>query len=188
MALPTTNVLMGGCACGRLCLVLCSPLDYNLPKSSVHGIFEVGILESVTIPSLGHLPDSGIEPTSPECPALADGFFTIFTTAPPGKPNVRMSFSPWLLPASVSPGWVPVISLLSGTLRYQYQYLQYQQVYLTKVPFKLLPLLCISDHVNLCTPFKSGVFISHNPLSLLNVSPAGFWGSRGLSSWFRAPG
>ena len=70
---------------------------------------------------------------------------------------------------------------IRDTLQYQYQYLQYQQVYLTNVPFKLLPLLYISKHVNLCIPFKSGVFISHNPLSLLKVSPAGlqsqtFWG------------
>ena len=38
-------------------------------------------------PSLGDLPDPGIEPVSLLPPALADGFFT---TAPPGKPNVSL--------------------------------------------------------------------------------------------------
>ena len=35
-------------------------------------------------PSLGDLPDPGIEPTCHTSPALADGFFT---TEPPGKPR-----------------------------------------------------------------------------------------------------
>ena len=34
------------------------------------------------LPTPGGLPDSGIEPTSPASPALAD---RLFTTAPPGK-------------------------------------------------------------------------------------------------------
>ena len=173
------------CVYGQSCLALCSPLDCNLPESSVHGIFQARILEWVTIPSLGHLPDLGIEPTSPECPALADGFFT---TAPPGKPNGRMFLAMGaasICVPRVSPSY---LLTLCDTVWYQYQYLQYQQVYLTKVPFKLLPLLYISDHVNLYIPFKSGVFISHNPLSLLNVSPAGLQSSRDLSSWCRIPG
>ena len=47
-------------------------MDCSLPGSSVHGISQAKILESV-------VPDPGIEPTSP---ALASGFFT---TAPSGK-------------------------------------------------------------------------------------------------------
>ena len=39
----------------------------------------------------GDLPDPGIEPTSPEAPALVGGFFT---TAPPGEPKCT-----WLLNA-----------------------------------------------------------------------------------------
>ena len=35
-------------------------------------------------PSLGDLPDPGIEPESPASPALAGGFFTM---EPPGKPQ-----------------------------------------------------------------------------------------------------
>ena len=37
----------------------------------------------LSFPSLGHLPDPGIEP---ESPALADRFFT---TEPPGKPKLK---------------------------------------------------------------------------------------------------
>ena len=35
-------------------------------------------------PSLGDLPNPGIEPTSPASPALEGGFFT---SVPPGKPH-----------------------------------------------------------------------------------------------------
>lgn len=55
--------------------------------------------------------------------------------------------------------------------------LQDQQVVLTQSPF--IWLLLLREIV--CAFFNSGVFISHNPLSLLKVSPAGlqsqtFWG------------
>ena len=34
----------------QLCLTLCYPIDCNLPGSSVHGIFQIRILEWVAIP------------------------------------------------------------------------------------------------------------------------------------------
>ena len=37
-------------------------MDYSLPGSSVHGILQARILEWVAIPSLGDLPNPGIEP------------------------------------------------------------------------------------------------------------------------------
>ena len=40
-------------------------------------------------PSPGHLPDPGIEPTSPASPILAGRFFT---TKPPGKPKIFTQF------------------------------------------------------------------------------------------------
>ena len=52
----------------------------SLSGSSLYGIFQARILESVAFPSPGDLPDPGLEPT---CPALAGRFFT---TEPPGKP------------------------------------------------------------------------------------------------------
>ena len=65
------------------CLILCDPIDYSPPGSSVHGILQAGILEWVAISSTpGYLPDPGIKPKSPAVPALAGGFFT---TEPPGK-------------------------------------------------------------------------------------------------------
>ena len=39
-------------------------------------------------PSLGNLPDPGMEPTSLVSPALAGGFFT---TEPPGKPEILIT-------------------------------------------------------------------------------------------------
>ena len=35
----------------QLCLTLCDPMDYSLPGSSVHGIFQARVLEWVAIAS-----------------------------------------------------------------------------------------------------------------------------------------
>ena len=76
-------------------------MDYSLPGSFVHGIFQTRILEWAAIHPPGHLPNPGIEPMSLVSPAFADGFFT---TAPPGKPKV--STVPVLLPAvTQAPLW-----------------------------------------------------------------------------------
>ena len=37
--------------CAQLCPILCGPMDYSLPDSSVHGIFQGRILERVAISS-----------------------------------------------------------------------------------------------------------------------------------------
>ena len=51
----------------QLCpsVTLCDPMDCSLPGSFVHGIFQVGVLEWIAIPSPEDLPDPGIEPRSP---------------------------------------------------------------------------------------------------------------------------
>ena len=33
----------------QLCPTLCNPMDYSLPRSSIHGIFQVRVLEWVAI-------------------------------------------------------------------------------------------------------------------------------------------
>ena len=72
------------CVCVRArtqsCLTLCDPMDYSLPGSSVRGIFQARILEWVAIPSLGDLPDPGIESEPVGSPTLAGGFFTAHST------------------------------------------------------------------------------------------------------------
>ena len=50
-----------------LSLTLCDPMDCSLPGSSVHGIFQAGILEWVAISSPGDLPDPGIKPSFLHC-------------------------------------------------------------------------------------------------------------------------
>ena len=40
----------------QLCLILCDPMDYSLPGSSVHGILQVRILEWVARPSSLSIP------------------------------------------------------------------------------------------------------------------------------------
>ena len=71
---------MNLCVCAQSGLILCDPMYYSLPGSSVHGIFQARILEWVAAPFSRHLPDPGIEPASPAPPALAGRFFT---TVPP---------------------------------------------------------------------------------------------------------
>ena len=64
------------------CLAFCDPVDCSPLSASVHGIFQVRIVEWVAISSSpGHLPEPEIKPASL---ALAGGFFT---TQPPGKPT-----------------------------------------------------------------------------------------------------
>ena len=75
-------VCVSVCVCAQSCLTLCNPIDSSLPGSSVHGIFQAGILEWVAISYCRDLPSSGVEPAYPVSPALADRFFT---TVPPGK-------------------------------------------------------------------------------------------------------
>ena len=45
-------------------------MDYKLPGSSVHGIFQARILEWVVISYSRDLPNQGIEPASPASPVL----------------------------------------------------------------------------------------------------------------------
>ena len=56
------------CVCvlvAQSCPTLCDPMDCSLLDSSVHGIFQAGILEWVAIPSPGDLSDPGIIHGSP---------------------------------------------------------------------------------------------------------------------------
>ena len=48
----------------QLCPTLCDPMDRSLLGSSVHGIFQAGILEWAAFPFPGDLPDPGTEPRS----------------------------------------------------------------------------------------------------------------------------
>jgi len=59
-------------------------MGYSLPGSSVHEIFQAGILKQVAMPSSRYLPDPGIRLETLAPPALAGRFFT---TAPPRKPK-----------------------------------------------------------------------------------------------------
>ena len=61
----------------QLCPTPCNPMDCNPPVSSVHGIFQAGILEWVAFPPPGELPYPGVEPTSPVSPALEGKFFIL---------------------------------------------------------------------------------------------------------------
>ena len=52
------------------CPVLCDPMNYSPPDSSVHGIFQQEYWSGLPCPPSGDLLDPGIEPTSPVSPSL----------------------------------------------------------------------------------------------------------------------
>ena len=59
----------------KLCLTLWDAMGYSWLGPTVHGILQARILEWLLCPPPGDLPDSEIEPVSPESPALAGVFF-----------------------------------------------------------------------------------------------------------------
>ena len=61
-------------------MILCDPMNYSPPGSSVHGILLARILEWVTISSPRESSDLQIKLSSLIFPALAGGFFTTTTT------------------------------------------------------------------------------------------------------------
>ena len=84
------------------CLILCDPVDYSPPGSSVHGIFQVSILEWVAISfSRGSSQPRGRTRVS-GVSCIAGGFFT---AEPPGKPAlIQISLNGSCLPPSTSQG------------------------------------------------------------------------------------
>ena len=49
------------------CPTLCDPMDCSLPGSSIHGILQQESWSGLPFPSLGDLPDPGIEPGLLHC-------------------------------------------------------------------------------------------------------------------------
>ena len=77
------SILIPVC-CAQPHPTLFDPMDYSPPGFSVHGILQARVLEWVAISSSWGLPDPGIEPTSPESPALQQA--DSLPTELPGKP------------------------------------------------------------------------------------------------------
>ena len=67
------------------CPALCNPMDCSPPGSSVHGIFQVRILEWVVIPFSRDLSKPGIEPGS--LTSQADSL----PSEPPGKAMSKLN-------------------------------------------------------------------------------------------------
>ena len=63
------------------CPSLCTPINCNLPGSSVHGILQEKILEWIAIPSYRGFSRSRIQPKSPTLQADS------LLSEPPGKPQ-----------------------------------------------------------------------------------------------------
>ena len=69
---------------------LCERMDCSPPGSSVYGILPQEFWSGFPFPPSGDLPNTGIKPVYPVSPALAGG---LFTTEPPGKPDVIIDTS-----------------------------------------------------------------------------------------------
>ena len=81
------------CVCVCVCVLSGSvmsdwdPMDYSLPGSSVHGIFEVRILEWVAISYTRDSPQPRDQTHVSRVSCITGAFFT---TAPPGKPYMHI--------------------------------------------------------------------------------------------------
>ena len=64
------------CSVLQMCTAVCDTMDYSLPGSSVHGIFQARILEWVAMPSSKEFLTQESNLPSAGSPALAGGFFT----------------------------------------------------------------------------------------------------------------
>ena len=62
------------------CSILYDPLDCCLPGSSVHRIFQTRMVDWDATPSSRGSSYTGVEPASPNSPALAGGFFMTSAT------------------------------------------------------------------------------------------------------------
>ena len=91
-------------------LTVCNTMDYSPPRSPVHGILQVRILEQVAISFSGDRPDPGIKPRSPAWQADA------LTSEPPGKLDMGKvpGTSSWGHPGSVAlkTSFVPIKGLI----------------------------------------------------------------------------
>ena len=68
------DTILCACELSRFsCVQLCDPMDCSPPGSSVHGILQARILEWVTMPPPGDLPNPGTKRTEVSC--IAGRFF-----------------------------------------------------------------------------------------------------------------
>ena len=76
------------CLVAQSCPALCNPMECSLPGSLSMGLFRQEYWSVLLFPSLGDLPDPGIEPVSPVSPALqADSLLA----EPSGKATVWLT-------------------------------------------------------------------------------------------------
>ena len=80
-------------SCSAVCN-FCDPMDCSPPGSSVHRIFQAGILELLPLPPPGDLPNLGIKAEPLVSSALVGGFFT--TNATREAPVGQAGEEPWL--------------------------------------------------------------------------------------------
>ena len=89
------------CLVAKSCPTLHDPMDCCLPGSSVHGIFWAFLENRLTFPSLGYLPDPGIELESPALQADSSTLEKEMAT--------HSSILAWKIPWTEEPGGLQFI-------------------------------------------------------------------------------
>ena len=85
-----------GLQCACVCPTLCNPMNYSPHQTPLSMEFSrQEYWSGLPFPSSGHLPDSGIEPTSSVSPALSGRFFTTSATWEALGSNEASANSPW---------------------------------------------------------------------------------------------
>ena len=81
-----TRVSVCVCTCSvtQSCHTLCDSVDCSPPSSSVHGIFQAGVLKQVAISPVRE----SSQPRDWTCVSCMGRQILIFTTEPPGKPHL----------------------------------------------------------------------------------------------------
>ena len=72
----------------------CDPMNYSPPVSSVHGVFQAGILEWLPFPLPGDLPDPGIEPAATALQAVSLPYESPAAAAAKSLQSVRLCATP----------------------------------------------------------------------------------------------
>jgi len=78
---------MHACLVTQSYLTLCHPMECSPPGSSLHGIFQARILDELSFPPPGDLPNPGIKPASLRSSASAGRFFSTSATQKPRCPT-----------------------------------------------------------------------------------------------------
>ena len=104
------------CSASHSCRILCDPMDYSLPDSSVRGIIPGRILEWIAISSSRGSSRPRVEPKPPVASALPGRFWWLSgkQSACQCRSHKRLGFNPWVRKILWSRKWQPTPVFFPG--------------------------------------------------------------------------